>query len=470
MLNNNIIKHIIEQKFGYEVNYIMISTSNAYTQRSPRKSQYYKCVESHFEELENTWEDKYKNTYGYWRNHITDVIYKYLDCGDLHCGFARVKCKECNKEYLLPFSCKRRHFCPSCHQKRVIEFGEYLFEEVLKEVPHRQWVFSIPKRIRPFFMYDRKLLSKLSKCAWNVLSTYLKKTVNDENSKPAVVIAVQTFGDFLNFNPHLHVIAADGCFDTDGNFVTGNIPNADDLEEIFRYEVLKMLKKEGKIFDITIENMKTWHHSGFNIYCGPAIFHDDEEGIINLARYIIRAPISQERMYYIPITETMNGIAKVIYKSKTSNQKETFTALDFLARLVTHIPNRGEQLVRYYGYYSNKSRGLRKKADKDRVSGLIETKISKKKFNRNWARLIQKIYNVDPLLCPECSGEMRIISFIEDKKTIKKILKHLNLWLPDNKSPPKNNINNTSAASDFDCGSQIEYEEDYSQINPYEDF
>ncbi|MHC4463083.1 MAG: transposase zinc-binding domain-containing protein [Planctomycetota bacterium] len=51
-------------------------------------------------------------------------------------------------EYLLAYSCKRRHFCPSCHQKRVVEFDEWLCEVVLKYVPHRQWVFSIPKRLR----------------------------------------------------------------------------------------------------------------------------------------------------------------------------------------------------------------------------------------------------------------------------------------------------------------------------------
>jgi hypothetical protein len=128
-------------------------------------------------------------------------------------------------------------------------------------------------------------------------------------------------------------------------------------------------------------------------------------------------------------------------------------------------------LVRYYGYYSNKSRGQRKKANSDiNIPSLVETDVSKKQFRKNWAKLIQKIYNVDPLLCPECSGEMRIISFIEDELTIKKILKHLNLWLPDNKSPPKKNHKLTTTTSDFDCGSQIEYEDDYSQINPYEDF
>ncbi len=49
----------------------------------------------------------------------------------------------------------------ACHQKRVVVFGEALCENVLKYVPHRQWVFSIPKRLRIYFMFDRKLLSKL---------------------------------------------------------------------------------------------------------------------------------------------------------------------------------------------------------------------------------------------------------------------------------------------------------------------
>jgi hypothetical protein len=161
-------------------------------------------------------------------------------------------------------------------------------------------------------MYDRKLLAKLSKCAWNVLAKYLKQTVNDDTAVPAAVIAVQTFGDLLNFNPHLHIIATDGCFDKDGKFITGFLPNATDLEEAFRHEVLKMLKKEVKLFDIIIENMKTWNHSGFSIYCGYPVYPDDQEGIVKLAEYIIRAPVSQERMYYISADESDDGTARVI--------------------------------------------------------------------------------------------------------------------------------------------------------------
>ena len=101
-------------------------------------------------------------------------------------------------------------------------------------------------------------------------------------------------------------------------------------------------------------------------------------------------------------------VAKVIYQSKDGTSTKTFDALDWLAQLVTHIPNKGEQMVRYYGFYSNKSRGLRKKAGTDdAVPALIESEVSSKEFRKNWARLIQKIYNVNPLLCPKCSGSMK---------------------------------------------------------------
>lgn len=82
---------------------------DTYLPRSPRKNRYYRLVEDHYEQLERIWDQKYQQKYGYWRPYVTDVIYKFLDCGDLHLGFARVKCDDCKYEYILPFSCKRRH-------------------------------------------------------------------------------------------------------------------------------------------------------------------------------------------------------------------------------------------------------------------------------------------------------------------------------------------------------------------------
>ncbi len=147
----------------------------------------------------------------------------------------------------------------------------------------------------------------------------------------------------------------------------------------------------------------------------------------NLARYIIRASFSQERMAYHRKT------GQVEYKSKDGSQAKVFDALEWLAAMCSHVPNKGEsfdlealdrQIARYYGYYSNVARGKRKKTDADdKIPCILDPELTDKAFRRNWARLIQKIYEVDPLVCPKCSGAMRAIAFIEDPDVIKKILK-----------------------------------------------
>jgi hypothetical protein len=99
-------------------------TALQYRTRKPQYSPYYQCIEDNYEEFKRSYERIFKEKYGYLRPHIEKVIYQFMDCGILRNGFARVKCKECNHEYLLAFSCKRRHFCPSYYSKRVVEFGE----------------------------------------------------------------------------------------------------------------------------------------------------------------------------------------------------------------------------------------------------------------------------------------------------------------------------------------------------------
>jgi len=70
---------------------------------------------------------------------------------------------------------------------------------------------------------------------------------------------------------------------------------------------------------------------------------------------------------------------------------------------------------------------------------ILEQEGSKEEYRKNWARLIQKIYEIDLLTCPKCQGQMRIISFIEDEEVIKKILKHLGLWEIKTRPPPRPN-------------------------------
>jgi len=146
----------------------------------------------------------------------------------------------------------------------------------------------------------------------------------------------------------------------------------------------------------------------------------------NLARYIIRASFSQERMTYLDQEGTVVYAAKACPGRRSGNGKsvKVFPALEWLAAMCSHIPNQGEQMVRYYGYYSNVSRGKRQMAGKnDDGPCILDAQEDSKAFRKSWARLIQKIYEVDPLICPKCRGIMRIISFIEDKQVIRAILR-----------------------------------------------
>ncbi len=116
----------------------------------------------------------------------------------------------------------------------------------------------------------------------------------------------------------------------------------------------------------------------------------------NLARYIIRTSFSKERMTYV------KEESKVLYRSKDGKKENMFDALEWLAAMCSHVPNKGEQMVRYYGYYSNVSRGKRRKQDQDEwIPCILEPVESSKDYRKNWARLIQKIYEVDPLTCPK---------------------------------------------------------------------
>ncbi|MDI6794950.1 MAG: hypothetical protein QME81_19130, partial [bacterium] len=71
-----------------------------YRQRQPKASKFYRIIENNFEEFIQVYPDRFESRYGYYRPVITEVIYKYLDSGDLSRGFARVRC-ESGKEAKL---------------------------------------------------------------------------------------------------------------------------------------------------------------------------------------------------------------------------------------------------------------------------------------------------------------------------------------------------------------------------------
>ena len=99
----------------------------------------------------------------------------------------------------------------------------------------------------------------------------------------------------------------------------------------------------------------------------------------------------------------------VVYQSKYGKELKSFDALEWLAAMCSHVPGKGEQMVRYYGHYRNVSRGKRKEQNEDNlIPTILESDELSQGSRKNWARLIRKIYEVDPLIYPKCLGRMRI--------------------------------------------------------------
>jgi hypothetical protein len=129
-----------------------------------------------------------------------------------------VRCRDCGHEYLLVYSCKRRFFCTSGQTKRAVAFAERLHATVLWPVAQRQIVLTIPKMLRAYFRYDRRLLGDLCRVAADALVTSFRVLLGSPTAEPGLVVCVHSFGNLLNFQPHLHVMATDGGITPNGVF------------------------------------------------------------------------------------------------------------------------------------------------------------------------------------------------------------------------------------------------------------
>jgi hypothetical protein len=396
----------------------------------------YRALAHSFERFLQVYEERFQHSHGYPRGCVEPAIHRYLDCGIFDQGVARVRCPECRHEFLVAFSCKLRGLCPSCHQKRELLWADWAEQELLEDVPHRQVVFTIPKRLRIFFRYDRKLLGELSACAWRALKLYFTASFDSAGVTPGAIGFIQTAGELLNFHPHIHLLVTDGAFTPDGTFRPLVWFDARHVERLFRAEVLRMLLEKELVTEAIVDNLLSWQHSGFSAH--GAVRVEDRQGAVRLGRYMIRCPIVLKRLQWDIET------GHVLYRGRPSRRSRPVPAearwdvLEFIARVVDHIPEPSQQMVRYWGHYANAARGRRSKAERAGNLAQAAPRQDDDEFSRSarltWSKLIRRVYEVDPLLCPFCGAEMKILAFIVDFAAARAI--RTSLKLPSQEPEP----------------------------------
>ena len=394
--------------------------SRPYVRRIPERTALYRLVYQERDVLERCWAERFQSEYGALRREVLETLDAYLDCGILAHGVARAECESCRHSIIIPFSCKKRGVCPSCAAKRALIFAGHLHEEVLSPVPSRHVVFSIPKRLRPFMKYDRSLNDILFAAAWQSLREMFGAVLPE--GRPGAVLVLQTAGESLNFNVHIHGICSDGVFDSDGNFHELGFMDTDKLAELFGHRVLSALKERSLISDTVVAQILGQTHTGFSAWWGEPIEPGDESHRLFVAGYIDRGPVANSR---IEINDDI-----VTYHTAKDGLTHEFSPLEFLARLTPHIPKKWESTVRFFGHFSHRARGARKRKEalaQDTCTILPAEPEQKKKASKSWAALIKRVFELEPLICPKCQGSMKIKAFITDTKEVKRLLDHLGI-------------------------------------------
>ena len=287
---------------------------------------------------------------------------------------------------------------------------------------------SIPKPLRGLFLRERRLLGILPRSAFEAVKRCFRVVLSRKEGVPGMVAALQTFGGQVQWNPHVHSLVSDGIFLEGGQFIPLPLWSEEFeelLTETYRRLVLDELVKAERLSSDFRERLLAFRHGGgFSVYGRHLILNTEPARLAHMARYAVRPPVSADRVHE---TEDGRVLLEIPPDPRTGDTVLVFDPLEWLRRLTNQIPNPGSHLVRYYGAYANRCRSRYRDGD----GGVSVRPIRDEDEERvppsraSWARLLRMVFEVDPLTCPQCGAEMKVISVITAPALIDKLLRHV---------------------------------------------
>jgi Zn-finger nucleic acid-binding protein len=374
-----------------------------------------------------------------------DSLRSFLQCGIPRFGVARFRCKDCSDSRFVPYSCKRRMACPSCDAKRAVVESGHALDDLLPDVPYRQWVFVLPKRLRYFVHRDARLAGEIDSILARTLTAfYLKRSKAPEGSAPAQFHALQRFGSSVNLHVHVHAALSDGCFSFEGGalrYHPAPLPSAVDLADlllVLRKRIFRRLLRLGALPQRSVEEMMAWPNSGFSLHAGTLIEAGDRAALQRLLLYFLRPALSLKQLTYKP----EKGLVRYqVLKTNGGPSYHEWPAAEFVGRVAALVPHPRKHMVRYYGALGPRSplRAAVTAATQGRASSAeleggyrvtLAAKVTREvrraagAAGRAWAACLRKIFEVDPVKCVRCGGEMKLVSVILDDRELDRILAH----------------------------------------------
>ena len=373
----------------------------AYRPRSPETTVLYQVVAEQLETFLSRQQERDRRVPQFVAREFRD----YLTCGIPEHGFLRLHCSSCGRDRVLPFSCKRRGWCPSCGGRRMADTAAHLVDRVFPMVPVRQWVLSLPFKLRYRTAYDSKLMADILNIFIRAVFGGLRKRAREslglKQSQCGAVMFVQRFGSSANLHVHFHAIVIDGVYAAgpEGRPEFHELSPPEDADVLHATAliaswVVDMIRRRGledeadalsdsdpglaalyaaavrgriatgpnagnrlatfggdQIDADSLEAMASPRcaaAAGFNLHANVSIGARDRERLERLLRYAARPALALERLSALP-----DG--RIVYRLKRPWKDGTtdviFEPQDFIAKLAALVPGPRSHLTRFHGIF-----------------------------------------------------------------------------------------------------------------------
>lgn len=345
-------------------------------------------------------------------------VLKLLVCRTSFLGYHHFVCPQCNRSLKVPHTCKSR-FCSSCGKKATDDWIKTHFNKL----PHTIWQhisFTMPQELWDFFWVNRYLMNKIPPIAAGII----KELSLQIRCLPGIFLVLHTFGRDLKRNIHIHLSTTIGGLSTclpagqvpireqigDNSWVKGRYFYHGTLKKMWRFRIIDFLRKEFKAGRLKlpshlnhIKSYETFVSWTSQFYEKTWVVHLNKQtdnikvNVEYLGKYLKRPPIGETRILaYSGHTVTY----KYLDHYTDTVEVLTLPVMDFISRLISHIPDTYFRNIRYYGFLSNRLSGklLPIVYELLKMKRVITTKVY-----TSWGNMISRCFNYNPLKCPRCN-------------------------------------------------------------------
>lgn len=349
-------------------------------------------------------------------DHWQENVEKMLSCGDIKEGYYEYYCQDCGTTKKVGFTCKSR-LCLRCFKVAVDDWLNQAKEVLFEGVVHRQVVLTVPKSIRPLILADKEYLKVFMDAGACAVKELIEEWRRKKRIRVGIMAVLQLSGRAGNPNPHLHFVVSEGGIDKDKTWREVNYFDTKKLRKKWQYHLITALRKairntvHEREWRDKLGAMFRLYPTGFDCDCMP------EEGPVErlvtyLCKYVSSPPISIRRI------EGYDG-QNVTYRYEDhllGEVHETVSAVEFIGRMIRHLPPKNFRMVRYYGIYArpirDKVHALVSKALEALVRRAVEVaKYFARKLGKNvteYRRKLEERFGKMPLKCPVC-GSVKLL-------------------------------------------------------------